>query len=232
MRRPQSLENLRKVPNFEPQEQPFKTLSHEKRLLFTPIPAKPPNLQYMLNEIDDFMKKYEHKSKIPLKVRSPLLDLNLYTLADVNIPEENPQNSSNFALQESKENKELTITTNTKASFSNSKRSEELFAEKKVKEIEKLMVENAKCLNEKIALCVAKQSKEFRNERENFINHLMKFTTCFYQGLEEKNVIELEKIKQKLKGIRMGQLAHCVEFLKENAKFLLQEKIENLKKTL
>lgn len=232
MRRPHSLENLRKVSVFEPQEQPFKTLSHEKRLLFTPIPAKPANLQQMLNEIDDFMKKYEHQSKIPLKVRSPLLDKNLYTLADVNIPEENPYNSCNLAWQNSKENRELTISTNTKASKTSSKRSEELFAERKVKEIEKLMVENAKCLNEKIALCVAKQSKEFKAERESFINHLMKFTTCFYQGLEEKNLTELEKIKQKLKGIRMGQLAHCVEFLKENAKFLLQEKIENLKKTL
>ena len=249
MKRPHSLETMRQRPQ-EIEEQQFNPVqSHnkkEKQNFFQKSNGFqfPPKLHDLIAEIDSVMNKFSKSKPAPqLPNRIPLVDLNLYTLADVNIPSEEPAVHSRVYKPKRHDFCEDPI--NFQSTNASSKKGGSLKAlenyelsskrQKKLARIEKLIVNNTKCLNEKLVQTITKQEKEFKPEREFFIKNLMTFTGLLYSGTNEENGDDLEKLAQKMRCqerviIDIGQTGMNLTFLLEGASFLVEEKAEVLKK--
>ena len=251
MKRGHSAQFFRRDP-FDIEEQSFNALqSHtkvesrmEKPSFKATLDMKSPKLQELLNEIDTLMVKFSNKTnKLVLKSqpRSPLVDLDLYTMADVNIPDENSKiqcKTKDLTDLKKKDmsNEIYAATTNASSKKGSSFRNEENCRLKtgKLGHIEKLMVENWKCLNEKMVQVLKKQERDYKKEREILINYLMSFTSCFYSSIELEILIDIEanlkNMRDKQRILLGNASSNTLRFLIENAVFLLEEKEEILRK--
>ena len=245
MKRPHSVDFLRQRP-IEIEEQQFNPLQtvgqKGGRFVFHKPTLKTPKINELISQIDSLMCKFTKPKGNGQGVRTPLVDLNLYTLADVNIPTENPTVQSRVYMPKRLDrnletNFQSTNASSKKESSVKHRESCELNVkkQKKLARIEQLMVENAKCLNEKLVQSISKQEKEFKPDREYFIKNLMSFSSFLYSAIKNENNEEITQLALQMSNQQkvLKELANTnnnLNFLLGGACFFVDEKARILGK--